>query len=75
MQYDCSVMVEEVIVKVVSNRYKQVENLTHALPMKDKDWQLRLRRNDDLTWPRSSLITSPDSHLIIVDDWVLDLVL
>lgn len=75
MQYNCSVMVQEVIIIVVSNRYKQVKHLTHALPMQNKDRNLRLGRNEDLTWPRSALITAPDRHLVIVNNGVLDLVL
>ena len=43
--------------------------------MQDEDRDLGLWRDDDLTWPRTSLTPPPHNHAVVVDDGMLNLVL
>ena len=68
-------MVHSLIVKIIRNRNKKVQHRPIPFPLQNEHRCLTLGRQHNLARPAPPFIRSKQHHLLIVDDWVPNIVL
>ena len=68
-------MVQSLIVKIIRNRNKKVQHRPIPFPLQNEHRRLTFRRQYNLTRPAPPFVRSEQYHLLIVDDWVPNIVL